>query len=170
MIFEDNLIENLVFGRSRLNSRIFEKLFISYSCISFIKQCALRSFYIKMFVFQKATISRFSIDWTCCSIDRKCDKYFGYNMHGSIGARSIEPNFRLIEIRSEGFFKKAFSLTYSSLYSNFQKSFCFLSSTDPPQTNFCHFFPYFSQRFLSSSASMSFLPLLFHFIHIFHAF
>ena len=132
---------------------------------------------LKCFVFQKATISRFLIDWTYCSIDKKCDKYFGYNMLGSIGARSIEigfrsiePNFRPIEIRSEGFFKKAFSLTYSSLYSTFQKSFCFLSSTDPPQTNFCHFFPYFSQRFSSSSAGMSFLPLLFHFIHIFHAF
>ena len=43
MSFEDKLIENLVFGRSGLNSRVFEKLFISYSCILFIKHCALRS-------------------------------------------------------------------------------------------------------------------------------
>ena len=53
MHFEDKLIENFDFGRSGLNSSVFEKLFISYSCIFFIKQCALRSFYIKMLCFSK---------------------------------------------------------------------------------------------------------------------
>ena len=55
MRFEDKLIENLDFGRSGLNSSVFEKLFISYSCFFFffIKQCALRSFYIKMLCFSK---------------------------------------------------------------------------------------------------------------------
>ena len=48
MRFEDKLIENLDFGRSGLNSSVFEKLFVSYPCIFFIKQCALRSFCIKM--------------------------------------------------------------------------------------------------------------------------
>ena len=48
MCFEDKLIENLDFGRSGLNSSVSEKILISYSCISFIKQCALRSFCIKM--------------------------------------------------------------------------------------------------------------------------
>jgi len=51
--FEDNLIEKLVFGRFGLNSSVFEKNFISYLCISFIKQCALRSLCIKMFCFSK---------------------------------------------------------------------------------------------------------------------
>ena len=53
MRFEDKLIENLGFGRSRLNSRVFEKLFISYSYILFIKHCAFRSFCIKMLCFSK---------------------------------------------------------------------------------------------------------------------
>ena len=47
------MIENLDFGRSGLNSSVFEKLFISYSCIFFIKQYALRSFCIKMLCFSK---------------------------------------------------------------------------------------------------------------------
>ena len=49
----DKLIENLDFGKSRLNSSVFEKLFVSYSCIFFIKQCVLRSFCIKMLCFSK---------------------------------------------------------------------------------------------------------------------
>ena len=53
MHFEDKLIENLDFGRSGLNSSVFEKLFVSYSCIFFIKQCVLRSFCIKMLCFSK---------------------------------------------------------------------------------------------------------------------
>ena len=78
MCFEDKLIENIDFGRSRLNSKVFEKLFISYSCILFIIQCTLRSFCIKMHAlfFKKIDFSRFSIDRTCCSTDRNCDKNF----------------------------------------------------------------------------------------------
>ena len=53
MCFEDKLIGNLDFGRSWLNSSVFEKLFISYSCIFYIKQCDLRSFCIKMLCFSK---------------------------------------------------------------------------------------------------------------------
>ena len=53
LTFLEKLIENLVFGRSGLNISVFEKLFISYSCILFVKQCALRSFYIKMLYFSK---------------------------------------------------------------------------------------------------------------------
>ena len=33
---------------------VFEKLLFSYSCISFMKYCALRSFYIKLFCFSKS--------------------------------------------------------------------------------------------------------------------
>ena len=53
MCFENKLIENIDFGRSGLNSSVFEKLFVSYSCIFFLKQCALRSFCIKMLCFSK---------------------------------------------------------------------------------------------------------------------
>ena len=72
MRFEDKLIENLDFGRSRLNSSVFEKLLISYSCISFMKYYALRSFLHKIALFFK---NLFFLDF-----------------------RSIELVFRLIEI------------------------------------------------------------------------
>ena len=53
MSFGEKLVEKLVFGRSGLNSSVFEKLLISYSCILFMKYCALRSFCIKLLCFSK---------------------------------------------------------------------------------------------------------------------
>ena len=85
-VFEDKLVEKLVFGRSGLNSSVFEKLLISYSYISFIKQCALRSFCIKMLYFSNFEFSRFSIDRIYLSINQKWDKNFGLNLPSLIGA------------------------------------------------------------------------------------
>ena len=94
----------------------------------------------------------------------------------SIGVGSIQHDFRLIEsifltdrksVRE--FFKRLFSRD-SSHCSFFFKSSLSSSWTNPPQVNFCRFLPNFSQGFLSSSASKTLLPLLFHFIYIFHAF
>ena len=48
-----NWLKILFFGRSGLNSYVFEKLLISHSCISFIKYYALRSYYIKLLCFSK---------------------------------------------------------------------------------------------------------------------
>ena len=71
MSFEDKLIENLVFGRSGLNSSVFEKLFISYSCILFKIQCALRNFCIKMQCFSKKKNQFFHIfNWSNLLLDR----------------------------------------------------------------------------------------------------
>ena len=116
MSFFDNLVKKLVFGRSGLNSNVFEKLLISYSCISFIKYCALRSFYIKLLCFSKSHFSRFSIDRSCCLTDWNCDKNFGLNLPSSIGAqliefnfRSIEANFQPIEFWSVSVLKRSFS-------------------------------------------------------------
>ena len=136
----DKLIENFVFGRSRLKSRVFEKLFILHSCILFIKYCVLKSFCIKMLCFSKIwnfhifNRSNLLLDWSKlrlkiwfestwldrCSIDA-----------GSIKCnfRSIEPVFRSIENRSESFFKQEF-FTCSSLCKTFQKALS-LSSIDP---------------------------------------
>ena len=87
-VFENKLIENFVFWRYGLNSSVFEKLFISYSCILFIKKCALRSFCIKTLCFSKNYFfSKFSINRTCCSTDWNCNKNFGLNLPNSIDAR-----------------------------------------------------------------------------------
>ena len=51
--FKEKFIENLIFGRSGFNTSVFEKYFISYSCILFIKYHASRSFCIKMLCFSK---------------------------------------------------------------------------------------------------------------------
>ena len=129
-VFEDKLVEKLVFGRPGLNTSVFEKLLISYSCISFINQCALRSFCIKCFVFQKFDFSRFLIDRTCCLTDRKCDKNFGYNLPGSIGAGLIDYFLTDRKLASE-FFKRFFSHVFFTLFKSFQKLFPFPCSTDP---------------------------------------
>ena len=52
-VVEDKLIQKKIFGRSGLNTSVFEKYFISYSCILFIKYYALRSFCIKLLCFSK---------------------------------------------------------------------------------------------------------------------
>ena len=131
---------------------------------------------LKCSIFQTTDFSRFLINRTCCSIDRKCDKNFGYNLSGSIGAgsieidfRSIKSNFQPIENRSKSFLKQAF-LTYSSLYSNFSNNILLSLFDQSTSSQFLSSSSYFFSRFLSSSAGKTFLPLRFHFIHILHAF
>ena len=51
--FRDKKGENIAFGRSRLNSCVFEKLLNSYSCTSFMKYVGLSGFYIKFALFFK---------------------------------------------------------------------------------------------------------------------
>ena len=47
------MFENLNFGKTGFKTSVFEKYFISYSCIIFIKYYALRSFCIKLLCFFK---------------------------------------------------------------------------------------------------------------------
>ena len=86
----DKLVEKLVFGRSGLNSSVFEKLLISYSCISFMKYYALRSFLHKIALFFK---NLFFLDF-----------------------RSIEPVFWSIEIAIKNFQFLIFWPIYSSMH------------------------------------------------------
>ena len=48
-----NCLKNLFLEDLGWIQVFFEKLLISYSCISFMKYCALRSFYIKLLCFSK---------------------------------------------------------------------------------------------------------------------
>ena len=126
---------------------------------------------LKCSIFQKIDFSRFSIDRTCCSIDRNCDKKLGLNPPGSIDLGSIkcdfwsiESNFRPIENHSESFFflNKLFHVFFT--FSNFSKSFFFflsLSLFDRSKfkSNFCHFLSKFFSRFLSYSANKTFIDL-----------
>ena len=140
-----SLMQN-VFEVWELKENCFWKIWVEFKCFwktfhfilmqfFIIKQCALRSFYIKMLCFSKNWFSKFSIDRTYCLTDRKCDKNLGYNLPGSIDAWLVLDWSKLIFDQSKFglmVFLKAFSLICSSLYSTFQKAFCSLSSIDPP--------------------------------------
>ena len=79
----------------------FEKLFVSYSCILFIKHCALRSFYIKMLYFSKKKFFQI-FDRSNLLLDRlkmrqKIRFESAWLDRCLIGARSIEIDFQSIE-------------------------------------------------------------------------
>ena len=118
------------FGRSGLNTYVFEKHFISYSCILFIKSNALRSFWSKMIDFSKLCFFQ-NFDQSKVIFDRS--KMFKTQYKSFWLARSVQACFGSIEgifdrsnvifDRSKivlDVFKKEFS-TWSSL--PFQKLF-----------------------------------------------
>ena len=83
------MFKKLVFGRSGLNSSVFEKLYISYSCILSIKQCDLRSFYIKMLYFSKNYFFQI-FDRSNLLLNRsKMWQKLGLNLPGSISSRLV---------------------------------------------------------------------------------
>ena len=137
-------------------------------------------FALKCSIFQKTTFSRFLIDRTCSSTDWKCDKKLGLNLLGSISSRLVldwsnmifdRSNlfFQPIENRSESFLK-GFSHVIHHTVHTFSKALSPLLGPIHLKSILCHFLPNFSQGFLYLSAGKTLLPLLFHFIYIFHAF
>ena len=167
----DKLIENFVFGRSRLNSRVFEKLFISYSCILFIKYCALRSFCIKMLSFSKILFfqifDRLNLLLEQLKLQLKFWFEFAWLDRCSIDARSIKCNFRSIKLvfrsienRSKNFFKTWVFHVFFTIQL-FKKLYSLSLQPVQIQSKFLSFSLNFSQRFLSSSTSKTILPFLF---------
>ena len=167
------MIENFVFGRSGLKSRVFEKLFILYLCILFIKHCALKSFYIKMLCFSK--ILNFQIfDWSNLLLDRsklRLKIWFesAWLDRRSIDAGSIEcnfrpvkPVFRSIENRSESFLKHEI-FTCSSLFQKFQKAILSLSLRliQIQRQIFCQFPSIFLKGFCHLAPVRLFCPFFF---------
>ena len=160
------------FWKIWINSRVFEKLFISYSCILFINYYALRSFCIKMLrcskiwffqIFDRLNLLLdqsklwlkiwFESAWLdpCLSDAGSIEYVF----------QSIEPIFRLIENWSESFLKHEL-FTCSSLFQKFSKSFSF--SLWPIQIHyqfFCYFPSNFSQGFCHLAPVRPFYPFFF---------
>ena len=167
------MIENFVFGRSGLNSSVFEKLWISYSCILLIKLCALRSFCIKILCFSKIVL-------------------FLKNMVSLCLIRSVHYVFWLIEIfkiwerqsLSVSIDRGWFSTDRNSWISFLKKTdldffkvtfqivlFFSLSALALGSTiQFLSFSFKIFARFLSLEAGKSLLPFFFKFISCFHAF
>ena len=144
------MIENPNFGKSRFNTTIFEKHFISYSCILFIKYYPLRSFCIKLLCFSK--IYFFQIfDQSNLLLDQsKMQLKFWFEFDcfdrwsiafGSIKCnfRSIKSIIRSIENRIESFLK-LWVFTWSITFKLFQKHFLFLFDRS---TIHAHFFVVF---------------------------
>ena len=109
MRFEDKLIENLDFGRYGLNFNVFEKLLISYSCISFLKYYALRSFLHKIALFFKNLF--FPDFWLIEPIFRSIEiaiKIFGLSMPDLIDVWSILDRSQLKNFQFLCFWPKFF--------------------------------------------------------------
>ena len=152
MSFGDKLVEKLVFGRSGLNSSVFEKILISYSCISFMKYFVLRSYCKKIALFLKnLSFPDFLIDRSSYSTDQNCDKNIGLNLLSSIGARLMLDRSNLFFYQSKlnfdwskfgqwVFLKRTF-LTCSSFYLNFLNTLLTLFFVRPNLSLFCHFLP-----------------------------
>ena len=123
------MFENLNFGKTGFKTSVFEKHFISYSCILFITYYALRSFYIILLCFSK--------NWFFQNFDRsnlflnrsKLQLNFGLALCVSIAVgsiesdfQSIEPNFWSIENRTKSFLK-LWVFTCSITFKLFQNLF-----------------------------------------------
>ena len=149
----------------------FEKLFISYSCILFIKHCALRSFYIKMLYFSKNNFFQI-FDRSNLLLDRlkmrqKIRFESAWLDRCLIGARSIEidfqsieSNFWSIENRSESFLK-CFSHVFITLFILFQKAFSLFFLDRSTLSQFLSFLPNFSQGFCLQVPIRPFYPFFF---------
>ena len=113
------MIKNLYFGGSGFNTIIFEKYFISYSCILFIKYYALRSFCIKLLYFWKTLIFpdfrsiELLLDWSKLRLKNWFESArFDHCWINWRHFRSIESNFRSIENHIESFLKLSFHVFY----------------------------------------------------------
>ena len=138
----------------KLGSKLvfFEKHFISYSCILFIKFNALRSFCKNLFFPEFRSIE------PIFRLIKIVIKNFGYPFSVSIDARlildqsknfqSIEPKFRSIENRIESFFKNLI-LTCSTYFSkSFQTHSLSIRSVKAQIKFFVIFLQFFCKVFL----------------------
>ena len=178
------MIENLNLGKTRFKTSVFEKHFISYSCILFIKFYTLKSFYINLLCFSKNCffqnfdrlnlflnqlkfwlkfwLASVCFDW--CSIDA-----------GSFEAFSINWTYFSINRKSyREFFKNLGFSHVQSLFKSFKHFFSLYSIGQGIQPIFLSFSSDLFARFFSPKASKTLLPLLFLlflvFMHFCHAF
>ena len=151
------MIENLIFGRFGFNTSVFEKQFISYSCILFIKYYALRSFYIKLlcfsntYFFQIFDRSNLFLDWLKLRLNFWFESAWFDRFSIDVGSiecnfRSIKSNFWSIENRSEIFLKKHKLFTCCFTIQTFQKLFLSLFDWSRFKARFFVVFPQISSR------------------------
>ena len=104
------------------------------------------------------------IDRIYLSIDRKCDKNLGYNLPGSIAARSMLDLSNLIFDRLKivrKFFKTKIFSCVLLFIQTFQKLLSSLLRPIHLKSFFCHFLPNFSQGFCLQVLVRPFYPFFF---------
>jgi len=169
---KDKFIENLVFGKSGLISIVFEKLFIWHSCILFIKQCALKSFCIKMFFKNLFFLDFRSIEPVAWPIENVIKIMVWICL-----ARLMLDRSKLIFDRSNlifdilkfvlWVFKKIFSQVFFTLFKSFQKLFDCSCSTDPIWAYFVVLFLIFLRYLCLQVQVRPFYPYFFSLFTIF---
>ena len=171
----------LFFGRSGLSSSVFEKPLISYSCISFMKYHALRSFCINLLCFSKIwffqIFDRSNLLLNQLKLRLKFWFVSAWLDRCSIDAGSIECNFQSIESvcrsiknRSKSFLKYEI-FTCSSIFKIFQKALSFSLRPIQIQSQFFVVFPQIFFKFFCLLAPVRpFYPFFFGLISFFQAF
>ena len=142
------MFKNLNFGKTRFKNIVFEKHFISYSCILFEKYYALRSFCIKLLCFSK--------NWFFLNFDQSNLFLDRSKLRLKVLAwlcvfRLIEPMFWSIKSRIKSFFffnKKKWVSHVLTIQIFFLKTFYLsIRSVQGSKQDFCRFQPNFFKGF-----------------------
>ena len=169
--------ENLNVGKTGFKTCVFEKHFISYSCILFIKFNAMRSFCTKLLCFFKKKIfPEFRLIKPIFQSIEIAIKNFGQPLSVSIDAqlildqskhfRLIEPNFQSIENRIENFLKHLI-LTCSNTFSKkFRTLSLFIRSVKAPIKIFFRCPSFFLQGFSLLRLVRHFYPSFCIYLHV----
>ena len=119
--------------------------------------------------FLKIDFSIFLINRTCFLTGRKCNKNFGYNLPGSIGAWLVLDQSKILFDRSnlifnwskisQLVFKKVFLSRVLHTFQIFSKALSLFYVNRSNLSLFCRFLPKFSQVFLSLNAGKTFFSI-----------
>ena len=164
-------------GKTGFKTRVFEKHFISYSCILFIKFNAMRSFCTKLLCFfKKKFFPEFRLIKPIFQSIEIAIKNFGQPLSVSIDAqlildqskhfRSIEPNFQSIENRIENFLKHLILTCSNTFLKSFQTLSLSIRSVKAPINIFCRFLPFFLQGFSPLRPVRHFYPSFCIYLHV----
>ena len=140
------MFENLNFGKTGFQTSVFEKYFLSYSCISSIKFNALRSFCNFLLYFSRKFFFFFFLNFDRSKVFFDWSKLQLKVLAWLCVFRSIEPIFRSIESHIESFLKTKF-LMCSSLFKLFSKLSLSIWSIQGSKQDFCRFQPNFFKDF-----------------------
>ena len=150
-------IENLNFGKTRFKTCVFEKHFISYSCMWFIKFNVLRSFCIILLCFSKnwffQNFDRSNLFFNQLELHLKCLWVSICFDRCSIGVESIEAFsinricFSINQKSCKEFFQNCSSCVQTHFFKSFSTFSLSIRLDQGSNPNFCCFPPFFLQGF-----------------------